>query len=47
MKATIETLDFPECIKRKLKMKVGTSKLDIKFLSGHIIKFNKTNLSIR
>ena len=46
MKATIETLDFTECIKRKLKMKVGTSNLDIKFLSRHI-KFSKTNLSIR
>ena len=28
-------------------MKVSTSNLDIKFLSGHIIKFNKTNLSVR
>ena len=47
MKTTIETLDFPECILKKLKMKVSTSNLDIKFLSGHIIKFNKTNLSVR
>ena len=47
MKTTIETLDFPSDIKKKLKMKVSTSNLDIKFLSGHIIKFNKTNLSVR
>ncbi len=47
MKTTIETLDFPSDIMKKLKMKVSTSNLDIKFLSGHIIKFNKTNLSVR
>lgn len=47
MKTTIETLDFPSDIKKKLKMKVSTSNLDIKFLSGHVIKFNKTNLSVR
>ena len=47
MKLTIETLSFPNCVKKKLKMKVSTANLDIKFLAGHIIKFNKTNLSIR
>lgn len=47
MKTTIETLDLPSDIMKKLKMKVSTSNLDIKFLSGHIIKFNKTNLSVR
>lgn len=47
MKTTIEALDFPSDIMKKLKMKVSTSNLDIKFLSGHIIKFNKTNLSVR
>lgn len=46
MKTTIESLDFPSEIKNKLKIKVSTTNLKIKFLSGHIIKFDKTNLSI-
>ena len=46
MKTTIECLDFPSEIKNKLKIKVTTTNLKIKFLSGHIIKFDKTNLSI-
>ena len=46
MKTTIEKLIFPESIKTKLKMKVSQSNLKIEYISGHIIKFNKTNLSI-
>ena len=47
MKTTIESLDFPSEIKNKLKMKVSTTNLKFEFLSGHIIKFDKTNLSVR
>ena len=47
MKTTIESLDFPSEIKNKLKMKVSTTNLNIEFLSGHVIKFDKTNLSVR
>lgn len=47
MKTTIESLDLPSEIKNKLKMKVSTTNLKIEFLSGHIIKFDKTNLSVR
>ena len=47
MKTTIESLDFPSEIKNKLKMKVSTTNLKIEFISGHIIKFDKTNLSVR
>ncbi len=47
MKTTIESLEFPIDVKKKLKMKVSTTNLKFEFLSGHIIKFNKTNLSIR
>lgn len=46
LKTTIEQLNFPCDIKNKLKMKVGTSNLDIKYIDGHIIKIDKTNLSI-
>ena len=28
-------------------MKVSTANLNIEFLSGHIIKFNQTNISVR
>ena len=47
MKTTIESLDFPSEIKNKLKMKVSMANLKIEFLSGHIIKFDKTNLSVQ
>ena len=47
MKTTIQSLDFPSEVKNKLKMKVSTTNLKIEFLSGHIIKFDKTNLSVR
>ena len=46
MKTTIENLIFPSELKDKLKMKVGMSNLDIKFIDGHIVNIDKTNLSI-
>ena len=46
MKIIIEPLNFPSEIKNKLKIKAGTTNLKFQFLSGHIIKFNKTNLSL-
>lgn len=46
MKTTIEELIFPESIKTKLKMKVSRGNLNVEYINGHIIKFNKTNLSI-
>ncbi len=47
MKTTIENLEFPCEIKKKLKMKVSCTNLEMQFLSGHLIKFNQTNLSVR
>lgn len=47
MKTTIETLTFPCEIKQKLKMKASFGNLNIKFINGHIIKIDKTNLSIQ
>lgn len=47
MKTTIESLDFTSEIKNKLKMKVSTTNLKIEFISGHIVKFDKTNLSVQ
>lgn len=46
LKTTIEQLNFPCDIKNKLKMKVRTSNLDIKYIDDHIINIDKTNLSI-
>ena len=46
MKTTIEELIFPEIVKTKLKMKVSCGNLKVEYISGHMIKFNKTNLSI-
>ena len=46
MKTTIENLIFPSELKDKLKMKVGKSNLKINYIEGHIIKIDKTNLSI-
>ena len=43
---TIENLIFPSELKDKLKMKVGKSNLKISYIEGHIIKIDKTNLSI-
>ncbi len=47
MKMTIETLKFPCEIKKKLKIKASMGNLDIKFIDGHLINFDKTNLSVQ
>lgn len=47
MKTTIEQLTFPCEIKNKLKMKVSMGNLEIDYIAGHLIKFNKTNLSVQ
>ena len=47
MKTTIETLTFPCEVIDKIKIKTSFRNLSIRFVNGHIIKFNKTNLSIR
>ena len=46
MKTTIENLEFPCEIKKKLKMKVSMGNLEVEFIDGHLIKFDKTNLSV-
>lgn len=46
MKTTIETLKFPCEFKKKLKMKASLGNLSIDYIDGHIIKIDKTNLSI-
>ena len=43
---TIESLECLSDIK-KLKMKVNTTNFNIEILSGYIIKFNQTNISVR
>lgn len=47
MKTTIENLEFPCEMKQKIKMKVGTGNLELEFISGHLIKFDKTNVSVK
>lgn len=47
MKTTIETLEFPCEIKKKLKIKVSMGNLEIDFINGHLVKFDKTNLSVQ
>lgn len=47
MKTTIETIEFPCEIKKKLKMKVSMGNLEVEFIDGHLIKFDKTNLSVQ
>lgn len=46
LKTTIETLKFPCEFKKKLKMKASLGNLSINLIDGHLIKINKTNLSI-
>ena len=46
MKITIENLEFPSVLKNNIKLKSALSKLDVKYIAGHIIKINQTNLSI-
>ena len=47
MKTTIENLEFPSDIKKRLKMKVSTTNLEVEFIDRHLIKFDKTNLSVQ
>lgn len=47
MKTTIEKLNFPCEIKKKLKTKVSMDNLEIDFIDGHLIKFDKANLSVQ
>lgn len=47
MKTTIETIEFPCEIKKKLKIKASMGNLDVEFIDGHLIKFDKTNLSVQ
>lgn len=47
MKTTIENLEFPCEIKKKLKMKVSMGNLEVEFIDGHLIKLDKTNLSVQ
>lgn len=47
MKTTIETIEFPCEIKKKIKMKVSMGNLEAQFIDGHLIKFDKTNLSVQ
>lgn len=46
MKTTIENLIFPCEIKKKLKIKGSFGNLDTQYIDGHLIKFDKTNLSV-
>ena len=46
MKTTIETLKFPCEFKKKFKMKASLGNLSIKFIDGHLIRINNTNLGI-
>ena len=46
MKTTIENLIFPCEIKKKLKIKESFGNLDIQYIDGYLIKFDKTNLSV-
>ncbi|MBR1416507.1 MAG: hypothetical protein IJ572_01650 [Bacilli bacterium] len=46
MKITIENLIFPCELKNNIKLKSNLSKLDVKYIAGHIIKINNTNLSL-
>lgn len=46
LKTTIENLIFPCEIKNKIKIKGSFGNLDIKYIDGHLIKIDKTNLSV-
>ena len=43
MKTTIENLEFPCEIKKKLKMKVSMGNLEVDFIDGHLINIIFTN----
>ncbi len=47
MKTTIENLEFPCEIKKKLEMKVSMGNLEVEFIDGHLIKLDKTNISVQ
>ena len=47
MKTTIENLEFPCEIKKKLKMKINMGNSEVEFIDVHLIKFDKTNLSVQ
>ncbi|MBP3635890.1 MAG: hypothetical protein J6J17_05535 [Bacilli bacterium] len=47
MKTSIETIEFSCYLKKKLKTKVSMGNLDIKFINGHLIKFDKTKKNMR
>lgn len=46
MKIIIEQLEFPISVKDKITKIPNISKLDIKFINGKYIHFNKTNILI-
>ena len=46
MKISTQSLEFPECIKEKLLKMINVSKVDIEFVNGNNIIFEKTNLAL-
>lgn len=46
MKISVEFLPFPSVVKDKIKTKASLKNLSIKYINGHKIIINKTNLSI-
>ena len=46
LNTTIENLEFPCDIIKKIQMKTSLSNLKVDFISGHIIKINNTNLIV-
>ena len=46
MKITIETLEFPLSVKERIMKIPKISKLNLEFVSGKSIHFEKTNLSL-
>lgn len=46
MKTAIEHLEFPSVLKSKLNKYINTSKINIEYLNGSIVKLSNTNLGI-
>jgi len=46
MKTTIEQLEFPSVLKSKLNKYINTSKINIEYLNGSIVKLSNTNLGV-
>lgn len=46
MKLAIEHLEFPSVLKSKLNKYINTSKINIEYLNGSIIKLSNTNLGV-